>query len=68
MQRSFMRREGSAGLDKLSCVDNEVYFKTGNPAPFGTPEEIMAAGQKMYSELSPETKEFFNFMMENELF
>ena len=49
-------------------MDNEVYFKTGNPAPFGTPEEIMAAGQKMYSELSPETKEFFNFMMENELF
>ena len=62
------KRRIRLGLDKLSCVDNEVYFKTGNPAPFGTPEEIMAAGQKMYSELSPETKEFFNFMMENELF
>ena len=62
------KRRLRLGLDKLSCVDNEVYFKAGNPAPFGTPEEIMAAGQKMYSELSPETKEFFNFMMENELF
>ena len=28
----------------------------------------MAAGQKMYRELSPETAEFFDFMMENQLF
>ena len=30
--------------------------------------ENLANGQKMYEELSPETKEFFDFMMENELF
>ncbi len=62
------RRRERLGLDKLSYIDNSVYFKNGNPAPIGTPEEIMQAGQKMYSELSPETKEFFDFMMENELF
>ncbi len=62
-----LRRE-RLGLDKLSYIDNEVYFPEGNPAPFGTPEEILKAGQEMYSELSPETKEFFDFMMENELF
>lgn len=62
------RRRERLGLDKLSYIDEQVYFKDGNPAPTGTPEEIMAAGQKMYSELSPETKEFFDFMMENELF
>ena len=28
----------------------------------------MKAGQKMYAEMSPETKEFFDFMMENQLF
>ena len=33
-----------------------------------TPEEILAAGQRMYEELSRETKEFFDFMMENGLF
>ena len=27
----------------------------------------MESGKKMYSELSKETKEFFDFMMENEL-
>lgn len=62
------RRRKRLGLDKLSCIDAAVYFKDGNPAPFGTPEEILAAGQKMYGELSPETKEFMDFMMENELF
>lgn len=62
------RRRQRLGLDKLSFIDESVYFKDGNPAPTGTPEEIMQAGQKMYSELSAETKEFFDFMMENELF
>ena len=62
------RRKERLGLDKLSCIDNGVYFLNGNPAPTGTPEEIMASGQKMYAELSAETKEFFDFMMEGELF
>lgn len=62
------RRRQRLGVDKLSFIDEGVYFKEGNPKPIGTPEEIMAAGQKMYAELSVETKEFFDFMMENELF
>ncbi len=61
-------RRKRLGLDKLKFIDASVYFKDGNPAPAGTPDEILAAGQKMYSELSPETKEFYDFMMENELF
>lgn len=61
-------RRKRLGLEKLSYIDNEVYFPEGNPAPVGTPEEILAAGQKMYEQLSPETREFFDFMMENELF
>ena len=62
------RRRQRLGLDQLKFIDEQVYFKEGNPAPTGTPEEIRAAGQEMYSELSPETKEFFVFMRENELF
>ncbi len=62
------RRRQRLGLEKLSYIDEGVYFQNGNPAPTGTPEEILASGQKMYAELSPETKEFFGFMMENELF
>lgn len=62
------RRRQRIGVEKLSFIDNDVFFLDGNPAPMGTPEEILAAGQEMYSELSPETKEFFDFMKENELF
>ena len=61
-------RRQSIGVDELKYYDNGIYFKNGNPAPTGTPEEIMKAGQEMYQELSPETAEFFDFMMENELF
>lgn len=62
------RRRMRLGLDKLSYIDNEVYFKGGNPAPVGSPEEILQTGQKMYREMSKETAEFFDFMMEHELF
>lgn len=61
-------RKARLGIDKLKYYDNGVYFLNGNPAPTGTPEEILKAGQDMYRELSPETAEFFDFMMENELF
>lgn len=62
------RRRERLGLSKLSYIDEGIYFKEGNPEPTGSPEEIMEAGQKMYTELSPETKEFFDFMAENQLF
>lgn len=62
------RRRQRLGLEKLSYIDKDVYFPQGNPAPTGTPEEILEAGGRMYRELSPETGEFFDFMLENQLF
>ncbi len=62
------RRRKRLGLEKLSYIDMDMSFPQGNPSPAGTPEEILSAGQKMYRELSPETGEFFDFMMDNQLF
>lgn len=62
------RRRKRLGLTALHFEDEGVYFKNGNPNPIGTPAEIMEAGRKMYSELSPETKTFMDFMCDNELF
>jgi len=62
------RRRQRLGLEKLSYIDNDMYFVNGNPTPTGTPEEILKTGQMLYSELSQETREFMDFMMENELF
>ena len=63
----FEKRKERLGLSKLSYTDEMVYSPKGNPQQEGTPEEILQAGQQMYEELSPETKEFFDFMMDNEL-
>lgn len=61
-------RRKRLGLEKLDFVDEAVYFLEGNPIPLGTADEIFAAGKNMYSELSSETKKFFNFMLQHELF
>lgn len=62
-----MRRR-ELGLSRLTYIDEGVYLRNGNPAPVGTPEQIVEAGRKMYGELSPETGRFMNFMCDNELF
>ena len=63
-------REQAERLGKtypMSFADNALQFRSGNPKPSGTPDEILAQGKKFYDELSPETSEFFNMMMDNEL-
>ena len=55
------------GVDRLHIYDDKFRFPDGNPTPEGTAEEILAAGRRMYEELSPETKEFIDFLYDNEL-
>ena len=55
------------GVDRLYIYDDKFRFPDGNPTPEGTAEEILAAGRRMYEELSPETKEFIDFLYDNEL-
>ncbi len=50
----------------MSFADNALEFRTGNPRPFGTPQEILEQGRKFYTELSPETEEFFDEMLTSE--
>ncbi|MBR2636548.1 MAG: M3 family oligoendopeptidase [Oscillospiraceae bacterium] len=56
------------GVEQMEYCDDNFLFLDGNPKPQGTSEEILAAGLKMYRELSPETAEFIDFMFESELF
>jgi M3 family oligoendopeptidase len=61
------RQEERIGVDTLRFYDEGVKFKSGNATPKGEPEWIIEKGAKMYKELSPETDEFFTFMLENDL-
>lgn len=56
------------GVDKLKYYDIPLNFVSGNPAPKGGKEWIMERAKKMYEELSPETGEFINMMLERDLF
>ena len=49
----------------LSFADASLSFRSGNPRPVGTPDDIL--DQKFYDALSPETGEFFRAMRENGL-
>ena len=62
-----MRQRDRLGLNDLKFYDIPLNFLTGNATPKGSPDWIVENGRKMYSELSAETKEFFDFMMKYDL-
>ena len=51
----------------LSFSDCALMFRSGNAKPRGTAEDLMAAADRFYDELSPETSEFFRMMRSREL-
>ncbi len=63
-------REQARRLGKtypLSFADAALQFRSGNPRPAGSPDDILANGRKFYDELSPETSEFFRTMLDGNL-
>jgi M3 family oligoendopeptidase len=63
----YERQRKRLHLDHLRFYDEEYKFRTGNPKPIGTPDQIVANAARMYSELSPDTDAFFRFMQDNQL-
>ncbi len=51
----------------LSFADAALSFRSGNPKPVGTPDDILEQGKKFYDWLSPETSEFFRTMLDEEM-
>ncbi len=56
------------GVDRLRYYDESLIFPEGNAVPQGDQQELVKKAARMYHELSEETGEFFDFMMEHELF
>ena len=56
------------GIADMKFYDDNFFYPDGNATPQGTPEELLAAGEKMYTEMSPETAEFAKLLFGNELF
>ncbi len=56
------------GVEKLEYYDEELFFPEGNSTPDKDTAGMIKAAQQMYRELSPETAEFFDFMVSYDLF
>ena len=51
----------------LTFADKDISFRSGNPVPQGTSEDILKMGGTFYSELSAISGEFWNHMRTHEL-
>lgn len=51
----------------LNFADAALFYRGGNAVPQGGPDDILAQGVGFYHDLSPETAEFIDFMMDGEL-
>lgn len=67
-ERLYREQAQRTGLPyPLSFADAALHFRNGNPKPQGTPEDILKAGKELYHELSAETAEFIDVMLQDEL-
>ena len=64
----YERQKEALGIVTLYYYDESIASPSGNPVPIGDKEYLVGEAQKMYRELSRESGEFFDFMMEYELF
>ena len=60
------KKKDILGLDHLYFYDG-INFKEGDPKPKGSPDHLIKEAQLMYRELSNETGDFFDMMVEEEL-
>jgi len=61
------KQEKRLGLEKIKYYDEPLEYLTGNAKPKGDKDWMVNKAENMYSELSPETQEFFQFMKERNL-
>ena len=55
------------GVDKIRFYDEQLIFLGGNAVPIGDSAYLVSQAQKMYRDMSKETGEFIDFMIEHEL-
>jgi M3 family oligoendopeptidase len=63
----FSEKAKRLGIENPKSYDLTIDFPSGNPKPIGKRDYLVAQADKMYTEMSRETGEFFRFMNEHEL-
>ena len=66
-QKLYKQQAKMLGIRKPQYYDYSLLFKDGNPLPAGDKDYLVKAAHDMYSDMSPETKEFFEMMQDRHL-
>ncbi len=65
--RLYERQAERLNVSSITYYDETMDFPDGNPTPKGSYDELIEAARKMYHEMSPETAEFIDTMIDGEL-
>lgn len=68
-QKLYKRQSKRLGMKEkdMAHYDFNLSFISGNPKPAGNSKYLVDTAKKMYDDMSKETSEFFNFMLDNNL-
>lgn len=67
-EKLYKRQQETLGIEKLYYYDESISNPEGNACPIGDKDYLVGKAQEMYRELSPESGEFFDFMVQYDLF
>lgn len=67
VQKIINKQKKRIGIKNPLFVDLNLKFLTGNATPKGDTSHLVSCAQQMYHEMSKETGQFFDFMIESEL-
>lgn len=66
-ERLYKAQAKRLGIDKIKVYDEKFIFPDGNAEPIGDAKFLVEEARKMYHDLSPETGEFIDFMIDHHL-
>ena len=66
-QKLYKQQMKDLGIKNPQAFDYNLKFKSGNPMPKGNTQDLVNAAKKMYEDMSKESNEFINFMIDHHL-
>ena len=66
-QKLYEAQAKRLGVDRVMAYDEKRIYPDGNAVPAGDDDFMVEQARRMYHEMSPETGEFIDFMIEHEL-
>lgn len=66
-EKLYKKQAERIGVDKIYYYDEQLIFLSGNAKPIGDREYLVGKAKEMYHDMSRETGEFIDFMLEHQL-